>query len=369
MFERFRRPPETREQSSYSDVLVDLIVERAKGATAKATATAAVETAAGMIAREFASAEVNAPPAVMAALDPKCLHLIGRSLIRRGEFVARIELDGTDRLRLAPAADWDVRGGPDPMSWRYRLNLPGPSRWNETVVTPADRVLHVMFAVDASRPWRGVGPIQSASLAGTLSAETAALLGDEASGPRGHYVPQPKPGDDPGLARIAADTSGAKGAVLFVETTQKDFGQGGRVSVGNDWQAQRFGMNTPAAVLEAARHATEEILNACGIPSALARTNADGTSQREALRRLQLTTVEPLAKILAAECSAKFGSPVAFDFDSYGRDLQARAAAFKALVGGGATVESAAAVSGLLVDADTTPVMPSGVPTEPPPGR
>lgn len=142
--------------------------------------------------------------------------------------------------------------------------------------------------------------------------------------------------------------------------------RGGRTSMSTEWQPQRFGMDTPATVTSAAQHATEEILNACGIPSALARTNADGTSQREALRRLQLTTVEPLAQILAHECTRKFGSPVSFGFDSYGRDLQARATSFKALVASGVTVESAAAVSGLLVEADPQ-LATTAATTEPPP--
>jgi len=46
-----------RRESSYTDTLVDLIVTRATGETAKATATGALEAAAGIVARAFAAAK------------------------------------------------------------------------------------------------------------------------------------------------------------------------------------------------------------------------------------------------------------------------------------------------------------------------
>ena len=48
-----------------------------------------------------------------------------------------------------------------------------------------------MYSCCAERPWQGRGPLQSAELAGRLSAETVAALGDGVSGPRGSVLAIP----------------------------------------------------------------------------------------------------------------------------------------------------------------------------------
>ena len=148
------------------------------------------KAAAGLVARAFAAAEVEGPAWAQRALSPACLALIGRALIRQGEVVFAIDGD-TEGLMLWPAADHDVHGGYDPKSWTYRLNLSGPSFMATRDAVAAAGVVHVQYMQDPARPWHGVGPIQSAQLAGRLSAETMKALSDEASGPRGHLLPVP----------------------------------------------------------------------------------------------------------------------------------------------------------------------------------
>ena len=105
-----------KRESSYTDTLVDLVVTRATGDTAKETATGALEAAAGVVARAFAAAEVTGPTELTGALTPSLLSMAGRALIRQGEFVAAIDVkDG--RVMLSPASDWDVAGGHDPDQW------------------------------------------------------------------------------------------------------------------------------------------------------------------------------------------------------------------------------------------------------------
>ena len=67
---------------------------------------------------------------------------------------------------------------------------------------PAAAVVHPRFEVDPDRPWRGIGPIQSAALAGRLSAETAGALADAESGPRGGLLPLPVDGADPTVRTV-----------------------------------------------------------------------------------------------------------------------------------------------------------------------
>ena len=152
----------------------------ARGDGAAATATGALEAAAGFVQRAFASAEVEAPDMIARALTPACLGMIGRALIRGGE------------LRLWPCESWDVSG--NYRDWRYRLTCGGRSRTRTFKSVESTSTLHFRYAVDPSRPWRGLSPLAVASLAGKLSAETAAALSDEASGPRGAFLPVPVDG-------------------------------------------------------------------------------------------------------------------------------------------------------------------------------
>ena len=94
--------------------------------------------------------------------------MIGRALIRQGEIVFAIDAD-SEGLALWPAADHDVNGGFDPRTWTYRLNLAGPSFLATRDPVAAAGVVHLMYSRDPARPWVGIGPIQSAALAGRLS--------------------------------------------------------------------------------------------------------------------------------------------------------------------------------------------------------
>lgn len=349
---------ETRNQSNYSDILVDLIVAQSQGINAKATSTAAVEIASGIIARAFASADVNGPPAVVAALSPAVLHGIGRQLVRRGETVLHIRPQPDMTLELLAASDWDVQGDPSPTSWRYRINLAGPSDWTTTVRVPGRDVIHSMWSCDPSRPWRGVSPIESASLAGTLSAEVSALLVDEAKAPRGQLLPQPS-GDSAQLEALAADLTGAKGSTLLVESQQQDWQRGG-TGPANDWQPVRFGMRTPAEIVALAAQALEEVLAACGIAPALLG-NSDGTSKRESYRQLLHNTIAPQGRMLAAELSAKFDTTITLDWaELRAGDITGKSRAFQSMVGSGMDLTQAAALSGLLVEGQ--PVEPAETP-------
>ena len=91
----------------------------------------------------------------------------------------------------------------------------------------------------------------------------------------------------------------------------------------------------------------EAVLAACGTPPSLF-TDADGTSQREALRRLHLGTVEPFAGILEAELRDKLETDIRLTFDNYPKDMVSRAQAFQKLVAGGMELDRAVALTGLL---------------------
>ena len=117
----------------------------------------------------------------------------------------------------------------------------------------------------------------------------------------------------------------------------------------SEWQPRRVGAAPPPGVVEVARQATLEILGACGIPPSLFLSSADGTAQRESFRRFLHTTLQPLARIVQAELSAKLDGEVTLNLDAtFASDLSGRSRAFQSLVTGGMEVSKAASLAGLM---------------------
>ncbi len=341
----FRRR-ETRADSSYTDALVAAITANAGGkSTSFPTATAALEACAGFVGRAFAAAEIKAPAYATAALDPACLSLIGRALIRRGEVVLLIRVDD-GRVKLWPAESHDVDGGPDPATWSYRVSLGGPERTLTVDHVPADGVVHLRYAVDPERPWRGYGPLQVAQLAGRLSAETVAALADESGGPRGSFLPLPVDGQDPTLANMKADIRGAKGNILTVEAGDWDSADSTKRAA---FQAMRFGADPPAALVELLGKASGEVYSACGLASSLF-ADGDGTGRREAYRQALHSVIAPLGRVVETELAVKLDGDVTLSWTELrAGDIAGRARAFQSMVGAGMELDRAASLAGLLV--------------------
>ena len=343
------RKPETRQAgtSSYTDALVAAITANASGeTTAFPSSTGALEACAGFTGRAFAAAKVDAPASVLPALPPALLALIGRSLIRRGELLLHISVaDG--RLQLLPASSHDVSGTPE--AWDYRLNLAGPSEQVTLEGLRSEELLHFRYAVDPETPWRGVGPLQVATLAGRLSAETLAAIADEMSCPRGSFLPLPTDGADPTLAGMKSSIRQAKGSMLTVEAGDWDNAQDGQNAA--SYTQKRFGADPPQGVVSMAEQARLEIFAACGLSPAIFTSESDGTAQRESYRRALFSVIEPLGRLVSAELSAKLDGDISLTFEELkAADLTGRARAFQSLVGAGMDITAAAAASGILVD-------------------
>ena len=343
MFGWFKNKLETR-SSSYTDALVTAIVDRAGGQTlAVATATGALEACSGLVGRSFAISEVNAPANIQHVLTPDLLAMLGRSLIRKGEIAFLIRTE--NGLELLPCETIDVYGTPG--QWSYNVSLAGPSRTLSYEKIESDSVLHFRYATDPEQPWLGIGPIQSASLAGKLSAETLALLGDEVSGPRGSLLPVPVDGDDPTVTKLRADIKILKGQIALVQAGDWDNSGGGR---NTQWETKRVGANPPMALIELLKQASQEIYAACGINATLFSDQGASAGLREAYRVALFSVVSPLSKIVSHELSIKLDSDVSLDFTELrAGDISGRARAFQSLVGGGMEIDKAAALSGLIM--------------------
>ena len=332
----------------FSDALVAAIVARAGGASVgEPGAIAALEIAAGLWARAFASAELS--PAI-AAVTPSFLASVGRELVRRGESLWALDVR-RGQLTITPAGSWDVAGGADPASWFYRLDMQGPSG-GETRVYPSAAVLHFRYASDPERPWQGISPLGYARATGRLAANLELRLGEEANARVGYLLPVPSDGgdgsaDDP-LASLKNDLAALQGNTALVETTAAGYGEGRAAAPLADWKAQRLGANPPATLAELRGAAAEDVLSACAVPVALASGTAEGTAQRESWRRFGIT-MQSVGRCVAEELSGKLNAPgLRLSFEALGSaDMAGKARSVGIFVKAGVKLPRALQMVGL----------------------
>ena len=311
---RWRRPwqIEKRESQPYTEALTTALVNAATGGTtATAQTTAALESCAALYSAAFAMARVeNAGPAA-SALTPSTLALMARNAIRRGEDIHAIMVSDMG-LELVPCGSWDVRGNWRESTWFYRVDLPGPSG-NVTRLLPGAAVTHCRYSIDPARPWLGVSPLGWASSTGALAGRLERGLADEAGAPSAQLLPVPQDGGDGGgedtdpLASLKSDIANARGGSLLVETTSAGWGGGMAEAPQRDWRQSRIGPDWPDALVQTRSDAFDAVAGACGVPSALLDKGAEGTSQREALRRFLHLGVEPLGAVVAEELAPETG--------------------------------------------------------------
>lgn len=328
--------------TTYSELVSRLIAAQADGVTVKATKTAAVE----------AAAEVDAPEWVQETVAPHVLAQIGRDLIRVGESLHVARMGAMGRLRLLPCSTWYFEGDADPDSWLATCTAYGPSG-SETWRVPWSSVVFLAWGAPTARPYHGLPPTGWASDTSRLIAEAERSLADESAGPIAQLIAVPQDGgsgeDDDPLKALKADIGAARGKAVLVETTSAGWGEGRGAAPQRDWRAERLGPTPADGLVNVADAAFSRMLAACGCSPALF-DDSDGTSKREALRQWHLGTVQPLARILETELSAKLDTPVSLRFDLYNVDLAGRAQAFQKLVAGGVAVNDALITSGLLAD-------------------
>ena len=272
--------PETRD-ASYTDSLVNLIQAQSSGVSPDSSALGALEVAAGLWSRGFASAKLTPTSSITEAVTASVLAAIGRSLVRKGESLHVMEVGG-GRLRLIEASSWDITGGFDPSSWVYNVELPGPSD-SVSKRVEGSRVVHCRFAWNSSTPWKGISPLEFARSTGSLAAFLETRLGEEASAPVGSIIPIPSDGgdgseDDP-LATLKRDLANLQGKTALVETTSGAWGEGRSASPGRDWSPQRLGADIPESSVLLWEAVGRLVLSACGIPPSIADGSATGPSQ------------------------------------------------------------------------------------------
>lgn len=332
---RRRADPAPEVRSSGAGYTAQVMAARASyiaGQSGLAELTATAQSCVSLWESAFATADVQGAP----ALDRRTMALVARALALRGEFVALIRPE-----RLVPAADWEVstREG-IPRAYRLSVSEAGGGR-SETAL--AAEVIHLRIGSDPVAPWHGTPPLRRAALSAELLHQIETALRDTwRDAPVGSQIvplPDSAPED---MAAMRAGFLGKRGSVLVVEGVAQATAAGLNPQLG-----QRREDLSPdlakASAPELFRAAQGAICAAFGVLPALLNPAVTGPVIREGQRHLAQWTLEPIGKLLAEECSAKLGGPVAVDLV---RPLQAfdgggKARAVLALVNAGLPLDAA----------------------------
>jgi len=260
-------------------------------------------------------------------LSRSVMGCIARSLALRGECLLAIRGDN-----LVFCADWDVATADGvPTAYRASISDAGGSH-SEYLL--AGEVIHIRIGSDAVTPWAGTAPLKRASLTAGLLSEVESVLSEiyQNAPIASQIIPFPE-STTTDMDLLGAGFQGKRGRVMIRESTQVS--AAGGVAPQADWRPQHTSPDItgvlPAQLLEDNRNA---VMNVFGVLPALVSQNAQGNLVREAQRHLASWCLQPMASLLAEECTNKLGDTVSIDVlrpvQAY--DIGGRARALKSLV-------------------------------------
>ena len=334
----FTRKSENR--ASYGEALAQAYQSLADGtAKANASQTAAAEFSISLIGRAFATAEVQG-----AMIPATTLAQLGRNLALRGNAVFDLRADPVGGLILLPVSSWDIFGGPDPATWTYNLNIPGPSA-QDSISRFGSDVIHARINQLPESPWAGRSPLVAAGFSADLLASVEQRASQEATARAGVLLPVP-PLSAESKTQFLADLKNAKGGISAVENAGGNFARQQTGHNQSDWIPRRFGSDFPAGNVQLRRDVGADVVTAFGIPSGL-YASSEGAAIRESWRQFGVA-MDGLGEIVAAEISEKLERPVSLSFRKLASiDVAARARAMGIAVQAGLDLNAALALAGL----------------------
>ena len=332
--------------NGYTGLYTSYLTAQVQGEAGLASETAAFETCAGLWSRAFASAAVEP---VGGPVTPSWLAMAVRAMLTYGEHVSAIQ---GPPLSLVPASTWDITGGYDPATWRYNVQLPGPSG-DRSVKVGGEGVVHLRYSVDPLRPWRGYGPLDRAGATAKVLGTLELRIGQEAGASSAYLLPIPsgltEGADADPAAQLRADIAAAKGKTILTPTTSGGWGEGQPSAPQAEYVQKRLGFDPPAESRELREDAGLDLAAACGVPPALLLATADGTARRAAWRDFVFGSVMPVARLVEMELSAKLEMPVKLSVEHLvsSDTILTKARAAAQLVAAGSSVSDAWEAVGL----------------------
>ena len=331
-------------RESATDAIVTALIAQAGGSSAPPSAgdLAAVEAAAGLWSRAFASATVEPTTASTTALTPGILAAIGRGLAVRGDVLFAIDVMGG--VMLTQASGWEVRGGTRPESWTYVADFPVPGGKKRKRTLPANSVIHLRYAARPAKPWEGVSPLGMASETQALAGWLEKRLAEEVSTATAYMLALPEAKSS--VEGLKADLKKGGGRLHIVDTTASAWGDGKDSAPRRDWESSRLGASplkrwgsSGGMLRTTSLEPTESHL----------RFMAPVARRGSLIANSWLAPSFLLAKMVLEELALKLDIPnLALDFSELrAADISSRARAYKQLVDAGMTKDEAMAKSGL----------------------
>ena len=353
-FPFWRQAPEpAAEPADYTDAMI-----AAAAALRLLTESAAVETALGVWSRGLSAANARGLPGYVAPLGAAHFAQVGRDLLLSGNSLWRIDLPaGSGALSLTRASTvFDVWGGASPASWRYGIDLPGPSGYERSSL-PGSGVVH--YRLPGADAWRGLSPVRDVkrldAAAQRANEQEAAKLAVDVLAVGSQAAAN---------VEKAARKLGLKGLLPLIAASQQP-GQGdvqaawvdpGRIdpATGATKTATmtRLGPAPPAGMVEILNVSAARVYGAAGIPPSLYGVLSNGAGDREAYRRLGALTLKPVLELLEGELREKLEAPaLALELgDLAAADMAGRARSVKALREAGVELPRALEMVGLPAD-------------------
>jgi phage portal protein BeeE len=315
-FSKRSQPIEKR--SAMSGFTAELIQAREayiSGRTGFAELTATAQSCISLWENGFTLADVEGTD----LLECDVMALLGRSLAVRGESVWLIGED-----RLIPCSDWDLRTKfADPVA--YRISIPEVGG-GTTMTVLAGEVLHVRIGADVAAPWFGVSPLRRSRLTAEMlhNVESAIQEVFENAPLGSQVVPMPEVPDTDNTA-MSRSFRGQRGRVLLRESVAVSAAGGPTPQV--DWSPSSLSPDMQKSMsVETLAASRDGILAAFGVLPGLFNPATHGPMVREAQRHLAQWTLQPIAQLIADECTDKLGTEVTIDtqrplhaFDAGGR--------------------------------------------------
>ena len=335
-------PPNEGERAAggFTDLKVSEL-ERIAGGTGGAETLAVAVSAASLWERTCSALAIEDGGEFAAALTPHLLGIVGRSLAVYGNAVFAIVTQG-GKIALIPASGYDIVGGPNPTTWRYRLDLMG-STLSDVIRTDAGSVLHFRVGADGTSPWHGTAPLRRSASTMILARRLEIALADEMTVPISRLLGVS--GQKVGAERIMDGLCHGPGRAAFHIFQGPENGKPSRV-----------GPEPTENEVELREQISDQIYALFGISPLLFSTGADGQSLKEAKRLFLSTTLRGLVSMMEGEIAMKLMAPgvrlsmspmFITDEETAALSVSRRASAFAKLTAGGVAMERALKLVGM----------------------
>lgn len=238
-------------------------------------------------------------------LDTASLAVAARSLAVRGEAVFLI------RDRLIPVQDWTLTTT-DGVPTAYKLTI-AEAGGGRTVTALAGEVLHFRVGTDPVTPWAGSSPLRRAALtAGLLHALEDALQETFETAPLGSQIAPFPETTETDREKLARSFRGQRGRVLLRESVNVQ--AAGGPTPQTDWKTSDLSPDLQRSMTtEHLDQARSAICHAFGVLPSMLDPKTAGNTVREAQRHLAQWTLQPIARQIADEATAKLEDTVELD--------------------------------------------------------